>query len=482
MTTLVYLTVILLYISVTLVIGWKIQKKGFKHIREWMLEKDKIHWFAISMTTLATLYSAFTFVGMPGFFYTHGIGTFIMVTLTVCFPGCFLFYIVSLRILKLNSKRNILTPFELLKKQITTHSPKWFISLSLFIFVIFNIPYIVTQIAGVGKILSQLTNNQIPYHLAAFLMIFSIFIYASWGGMKGIIWTDLFQGIYGLSLLIILSLFLLYFQFDGFFDFIHQLKTQRPELLTLPGPKGKMNFELLSVFVVTLSCFVASYIQIFNRTLLFHTKKDIKMSTLSLFVCSILIGIFVSIIGFGAAILYPNLASGDLAIIEIINHSPLTLWFGHLFGALFFIAILAGSMSTADSVLFALGTSFTNDILKPILKLNLSTRTEKNTIKFFILVFIVICYLFSLNPPQLIIDLSLTSIIGLGVIAPIILTLLWKKLSQTTLLYALLISYSLFIAMQWLGLPNFFNLHPGLYGFLASCLVLFFRIKILKKP
>ncbi len=474
-TFLIYSFTITAYIAITILIGIKIKNSGFNNLREWALEKSTVGWFGLAMTAFATLYSAFTYVGMPGYYHKHGIGTLLIITLPCCTLTCLLFYIVGLRMVKINHEHKAVTPFEIfIIKVKNTGIPKWFLGACILALIFFNFPYIIIQIAGVSKVLSSLSNDTISYPIAAFFMLVSIYIYADFGGMKGIIITDIFQGIYGIVMISILSFFFLQTEWDGSLTKLFlSLKRNHPEHMTLPGTKGLFTPGFIITQFFVIGSLSIAMIQMFSRTLLFKTKSHVAKTSALLFVSSILIGFFAIIIGLGALEAYPTLVDSDLAIVEVIKHSPLTLLFGDIIGALFLIGILAGAMSTADSVLFSLGTVFVVNGVQSFKKQKISEKQQKKIIKIFILVFLTISYLIALQPPTLILDLSLVGLSGVSILAPSFLFLLWKKVPQNILVIGLTLGYSSFVIVQWI-IPssNLFGLGSGAYGMGLNTLVL----------
>ena len=464
--------IIFLYIFIMLSLGFFIYKRGFKNIREWALEKNEYGWFVLTMTTFATVYSAFTFVGMPSYFAAHGIGTFIMVTIPAGTTGAILFYFVANRVMQLNQDKKVLTPLELLSQRISDGKTKAFLIIVTVALIIFNFPYIIIQIVGIGGVLKGLSGGTINYELAAFFMLICIFLYATFGGLKGIIWTDVFQGIFGLIIMGLLCYFFVDKEWGSLGAMFAQVKEKSPEHLGLPGPSGKMNWGFLISNIITIGFFSISYIQVFSRLLLFHSKKAILKSTIGLFMVSWIIGIIVLIIGIGAAIAFPNI-KGDQVIVSVIQSSPLVTYFGELIAALFFVGVLAGAMSTADSVLFTLATVFSKDIVVNTMGREIDERKQKQIIKIFIFVFLTLCYVLAIsNPPKFIINLAIEGIAGIAILAPTFLFLLWKPLKGKIAFISVLIGYSVYVILQ-LSFGKALYLNASIPAILISTIFLF---------
>ena len=480
---LIYIVVLSVYIVILLGIGWGIHKRGFKNMREWALEKDVYSPFILSLTFFATTMSAFAFVGIPGFFYTHGIGTMLMIFLPEVCVAPFILYFVGKKIMALNKKKIVLTPLELIKHQLQKATKKdpnitRFISILFLFFIVCNIPYIVIQIAGVGKILTALTNNAVSYPIAAFVVILVIFIYAEWGGLKGIIWTDVFQGVMGLICLGGLAYAFVYVQWGGLIPFLKVTKTTIPSHLSLPGPTNKMTMGYLITNFVVLSGISISYIQLFSRKLLFHSTSQIKKTAFGFGAASLTIGLITAILGLGGAMIFANVP-GDLIIVKIINSFSLGTLGGTYLGAIFFIVILTGAMSTADSVLFSLGTIFGRDICKNIINPKLTEKKERTLIKSFILLFLIVSYTLSMNPPQFIIDLALLGLSAAAIVVPSMIYIIYSKRPNATISLTSLISgICIFTITSFMYNPT--SLGAGFWGYLTAFIFIIVPIGLLK--
>ena len=454
-------------------IGFWIHRKGFKNIREWALEKTPFGNFVLIMTLFATTYSSFTFVGMPGYFYTHGIGT----AWIVCFPAIvflpIIMYVVGRKVIELNASRSVVTPFELLKDRILGKHARMALGILFLAMFLFNLPYTVIQIAGIGKVLNALSEGAISYPIAAFVVLVVIFIYASLGGLKGVIITDVVQGVFGIIMMLLLAAFFVGDKWGGLGEMFAQIQQKSPEHLKLPGPEGLMTHWFVIAKTLSIALISLTYIQLFSRLLLIRNNKDLKKIAMGFSAASLLIGVITLVIGLGAVVAYPAIA-GDLTIVEVIKDSPLTRVLGSALGALFFVAVLAGAMSTADSVLFALGSVFCRDFLGTVCgKADLSEKQQKFYMKGFMVFFLILCYVIALNPPKLIIDFALSSIAGLAVMFPALASLLWKKLEGLSLIISIILGYLVFMICEILEITAML---PAIATSSLSLLICYFVI------
>lgn len=445
-----YGIVVGVYLLAMVGIGLSVRRRGFDNLREWALEKGHIGAFAITLTIFATLYSAFTYIGMPGYYYAHGIGTFWMITLPLS-AGAILIYFAGRKMLELNVDRTAVTPLELFSRNMPKPQRGIFVVLvCLFVFV-FNVPYVVTQIAGIGKVLEGLTDGEVSYTAASIISLVAIFLYVELGGMKGIILTDIVQGLFGFLLMTVLMFSFVMSQ-GGFGELFSRVQEQSPEHLSLPGPLGALTEPRVIAVALGMMVFSVSFIHVLTRMMLFRTRAQVTRTAIGFGVGSLAIGGIALVIGIGAAVAFPGLADKDLAIVAVIKDSPLIAYFGNLLGAMFFVALLTGAMSTADSVLFAMGTAFSNDVCKGIIKPDLSEKAQTRIVNVFIFVFLVVCYWISRKPPKLIVDLSIVMAAAVATFVPAFLAILfWRAVPATLVVLSVLVGEVSFLLFKWGG-------------------------------
>ncbi|MFP4573840.1 MAG: sodium:solute symporter [Desulfobacterales bacterium] len=183
-----------------------------------------------------------------------------------------------------------------------------------------------------------------------------VITYATVGGMRAVIWTDVFQFIV-LAVGIPLTLYFGIQHAGG----LSSVKEAIPAgHLTLPGqPKALVG--LLSLFLTFLlgETLVPPYLQ---RLLIGRNQKEVSRGTLYSGLFSIPFFAVTGLIGIVALALNPEL-NPNLAMPFVMQQALPPLIQGIVTGAM--IAII---MSSADSFLNAAAISFSNDIVKPLRK------------------------------------------------------------------------------------------------------------------
>src|SRR5699024_1497612 len=177
-------------------------------------------------------------------------------------------------------------------------------------------------------------------------------------------------------------------------------------------------------------------------------------------------GVFIIVLGVIAATsLGINTSQPNLIYYEII--------FGHLpfwFGAIMLITLMATILSIADTFIISGSTMIVNDLIKPLMK----HQTDSKLLAYsrsMVFVMGLLSMILALAIPRLV-ELWMTgsAILVSGILAPILLGLLWKKPNNIAGVASMWSGLIVAISWQLLGHP--FGLHPVFLGLPISIIVL----------
>ena len=401
---------------------------------EVLLAKSGIPTILLFISFSATLFSTFTLMGVPNFFRTHGVGTWIFIAVSDVTMG-FVVYWFGVKYKTIVDKENIRTVSSLLKNRYNNGFAWKVYLIGIFIFLT---PYVAIQIQGVSQLLTSLSPVDVPSWLWAFLMLALILVYSWIGGLRAIMYSDVAQGIILLFVIWIVAI-IVGNNIGGLSHLFDLVREKSPELLSTPGPKGLMNFQFLLVSFFAILLMPITQPQLTTRIAASKSVKEIPIIALGISFFALIILLPTIIIGFVGAITYPTLSSGDFLAQILVMDRP------DIIGALAIIGLMAAAMSTADSQLFALGSESQVATAKDETKLNVSST------KAIILVFALISFILSLLSNTELVLLARVSFVGTAFIAPMILLAIFSKekelnifvpiLTFITLLIFLLISF-----------------------------------------
>jgi len=447
------MNLVLLFLIIYLVVCLGIALIGYlkrrNTLEDFYLSRRQTGGFIAFMTFSATLFSSFTLVGMPGYFYTHGIGAWAFIIFADLLMAV-LVYFLGTKLWEASRKWKLVTPTEYVTKRYNKTAGV----IALIISFVFLLPYISTQIIGMGIILDGVLGLT-PYVISGSLVLI-IILYSELGGMRSISWTDALQG----GILIIVGLILMFgliSHFGGVSSMFSQVDAIEPKLMDTPGPAGLFTFPMLFSFFTMILLMPVTQPQLSSRFFIPKSRKVLRTMLISVPIFALLAIIPTMFVGFGAKILNPGLATGDLALSTVLGIFPEAI------AALAIVGVIAASMSTADSQVLALSSLVTRDLYKG--------RRPMYMARLSIVAIILLALLISFKPPTLIVTLSILSFAGTMQIAPAMLGgLFWKKGTTLAAICSMLSGVAVLILYQWFFIPPL-GFHAGFWGLIVGTIV-----------
>ena len=417
---------------------------------------------AISLSMFATLFSAFTVIGIPGFFYTHGIGAWAFVAFADLALG-FTFYFYGRRVVQLVRQYDLTSPVELLY---TAYRSRFLSVLTVIVMGVFVMPFFSIQIAGMGKFLAGVSDNAIPYWVGALVMLFAMVLYSTIGGLRADVWTDIIQGIVMLIVMLIVSFGLLekvwHFNIGEMFDTI--VAQGKADLLSIPGPKRYFTLPTLISFFVLFLIVPVTFPHILSRFYATKSERAIFRTIIVFPILTLLMFIPGAIIGLAGAALF-NLESGDMVMTEVLRR-----YFSPILAAALAIGVTGAAMSTSDSVLLALGSMFSRDVYKLIIHPDATEKKQMRVARLFMFALMAGGFIIALRPPRLIVQLAILSLEGIAVLAPAYIGAVSSKcpswVAATSSIFSGLIVFvacETLVPQSWLA-----GFRPGLVGVVVA--------------
>lgn len=423
---LLYLTFFLVYSIFILIFG----KHGFnktEDLKEYFLAGRNLSLFPSVASFYSTWFSSASILALPGLVYENGISTFWTTAIAWMLGGVLLFLIIS----KLYSY-DVLTIPEFLA--IRYQAPILQIGVGV-ILVVSYVLYIMLQITGFGIVVSSLL--EIPYSLSIFL-VYLFILYTTFGGLYSVARTDIFHFI-----LIFLSTIVgasLMIEKAHRIPFIEQLQLLE-ENGQLPADFFYFFPNTWSFVWVLLSAFFALGLGVAANPqygIRLISAKSARVAQKMLVISFIFIFITycaIFILGIGLRALAPDLTfqRHDEIYPYIIHHEMASPLKGFIF-----ISIIAASISTANSQLLILASSFVHDIYGQIKKQPLSNAKSLNMVRATIFLFGSISLLCSLFQPQAIVLMSghIWGLISSMLFFPVFGGLLLKNVTKKSAVYS----------------------------------------------
>ena len=462
--TIAFLSLSFLYLAVLFIIGWHARTNG--NMKEWIVGDKPFGWFALGFSLYSSIFSAFTFVGLPGMIHRYGVAPFFMMMLPVSTIGAYMIYLFGRRIAAEGWGKVFLTPLDLFKGRIAFSSvrqERMILRLIFFLFCVFIIPVFIVQIAGIAKLVTGFFDSQGVYYFVTSVFTIMIWFYVKKAGLRGLVEVGVFQG--AVAFIIVLGLFGMVLHWNqGAPGNIQTLINSGH--LSLFGPDAKLAPGFLFGNVLAFGLSTIATPHIFHIVLRLESEKASRKVGILFGLSAFSLGVMITVVGLASVVAAPALASPDMAVVEVIKlvFSNETMY--ALAGPVFCICVVAGAMSVMDSMLFTLSTSFGIGLFEN--GQNDEARVRKR-ITVFTAVMISVCFLASLRPPEMIFKFGLIGIHLSVITAPLLLGVIFskEKIPGKTALASILCGLLFFALGQGL-LIHVTGLGGAVWGFVAA--------------
>ena len=403
----------IVYLAILIFIARKTRIKE-KTTSNYILAGGNIGFVIGLFTTAATLFSAFTVIGMPDFFRTHGIGAWIFLAVS----DAMMVYVL-IRVGEMVRKKARKTDFKGMSGLMASSYNTKLAGIVVFVgAVIFLIPYISVQISGISIFLNAAFPDAIPVWLWSIIIVSIMIIYSEIGGLRAIMYNDTMQGVL-LFVMIWVIAWNCIDEFGSISSMFAKVESVKKELLSVPGPKGLFTTQFLIISAIAIISLPFTQPQISTRVIIMKSSSALRKMAVGLGVVAILVILPTVFMGMYGAILYP-----DASTQEFIGH---VLLYDQTSGiaALALLGLIAAAISTSDSQIFALGGELRS----------LLTISDKKAIfitRIFIVFLGLLALIFSIISSDHLVLLARTSFAGTAMMGPMILVgiLSSRKLSM----------------------------------------------------
>ena len=378
---------IVAYLLFTIGVGVVSNRKLTVDVEDFFLYGRKAGFVVLYLTVVATYHSAFAFLGSGGFFYTHGIGFWDAGTWTILAGAST--WILGTRVWALGKRFGYITPADMLADFYESEAVRVVTAL---VSVIFTILYIQVQAQGLGYIINVATGDRISFEAGTMILLVVAAAYVMAGGIRAVYWTDVLQGVWMYIALWVGGLVLAHELFGGPVELWRQVAAQRPDLLTLPGPRGFFRPGMWFGMSIVLSFGIVFQPHILIRYYSAVSGRTLKWLGATTPIYLMTIYVPAALVGLGGAIALPGLDVPDRIFPELLfRFSPAWLTGIVLAGA------TAAAMSTLDSILHANMTVLTRDVYQRYLARDRSQQHYIGVGRLIVGALLVVGYLLSIR-------------------------------------------------------------------------------------
>jgi len=415
--------------------------------------------------TGATIFSAFAFLGAPGWAYSRGAAAFYILGYGAL--GFVPFYFLGPRAARLGRKYGFVTQAEMIAERFRMRS---IAALMALISVVAFVPYLALQIKGAGYVLHAVSGGAIREWLGSAAVYGVVLVYVLRSGVLGVGWTNTFQGVFMMVLAWGLGLYLPYRLHGGVGQMFRDIAAERPELLQPPGLTssgdpwswGEYSTAVL-VSIIGFSVWPHLFMKAFtardDRTI---RRTVVLYPTFQIF----LVPLF--LIGFSGVMF----ASAPERADQILPHLLMNMEIPAVLVGLFCAGALAASMSSGDAMAHAAASIAVRDGMVQGARIKLDAATERTWIRIAVVAVVVTAYALAVSYKGELVSLLLWAYGPVGQFAPAVAaTLYWKRATGAGVLGGLLAGCLVTTLLVIFPSARPFPLHAGIYGFVANVLL-----------
>ena len=415
--------------------------------------------------------SAWVLMGLPASIYAAGLGqVWISAGLAIGYTISWLVQAPRLRKFSIVANDSITIPQYLTNRFLSKSR-----ALQILCAIVFLVAYTVycaSSVKACGTLFHTVLgiDATVAMYIAAAIIIGYTFL----GGFSAVCWTDFFQGLLILGAMFIAPIFA---------AFVLDAPTMSANLATLEpnfwNPIASWK-EIVSGLAWGLGYFGMPHIII--RYMSLRSQKELKKSAKIGISWTVLIVIFAALIGIIGRLFLgysETIHSDGLVFIEMVRKI-----FPPILSGVLLSAILAASMSTADSQLLAASSAFASDVYKPVLRKNKAGDKELLWVgRFVVLGVAIVALMIAANPGS-------ASIMGLvenawGIFGAafgptIMLSLFWKRFNFAGAIAGIL--SGAVVDIGWLIFLKDLGIYEILPGFVAGLVAAVVVTLMTKKP
>ncbi len=403
--------------------------------------------------------SAWVLMGLPTAIYAMGIGqVWIPVGLAIGYTVSWIFEAPRLRRFSIVANDSITIP-QYLTNRFLSKSRLLQIICAIVFLVAYTI-YAASSVKACGTLFNTVIgiDSQLAMYIAAVIIVSYTFL----GGFSAVCWTDFFQGLLILGALLVSPIFA-----AGMLS-----STGASSIPAEYWDVGKWQ-DIVSGLAWGLGYFGMPHIII--RFMSLKSQKALKKSAVIGISWTVLIVIFAALVGVVGRMFLgidANIEENSLVFIEMVRR----IFPGVIAGVLL-SAVLAASMSTADSQLLSAASAFASDVYKPIFRKNKTSDKEMLWAgRIVVLVISVVALIIASNPNAGSI-MSLVSnawgVFGAAFGPTIMMSLFWKRFTFKGAVAGILVGAVVDIGwLIFLAPTGIYELLPGfIAGGLAAIIV-----------
>jgi SSS family solute:Na+ symporter len=433
------LVVIFIYLFFVLFLGTFAGRKRESSVVEYIAASRNLGFIIMYFLMGGAIFSAFAYLGGPGWAYSKGAAAFYI--MGYCALGLVPWWLWGPRALRAGKRYHYVTQAQLFSDRFQSKALSVIIAV---VSVLAFIQYITLQMKGSAYVFEIASGGRIPFWAGALIAYVVVVVYVFFGGVRGVAWTNVFQGAFMVIMAWILGLYFAFALYGGPSDMFRQIAEANPSHL-LVGPGTKMSYPaFFSALLVSVLGF-SMWPHLFMKAYTFIGFAGIKQ-------------VSPDVLGAPDRIL-PWMFTN-------MNFHPILV-------GLVLAAALAAAMSTQDTITHAAGSIFAQDLVEPLKKKPHDEKEATLWIRVSVVGFGAASYLVAIFGGQTLVSLLLGAYGSIVQLLPLAAaTFFWPRATKAGAICGILagVCYNYLIVLK--VIPKFWDIHAGIQGLVLNIIVL----------
>ncbi|WHH61761.1 sodium/proline symporter PutP [Petroclostridium sp. X23] len=468
----------ILYLGLMLFVGWFFYKRT-QNLSDYILGGRQLNKWVTSLSAQASDMSGWLLLGLPGLAYLTGMGEAFWVACGLALGTYLNWKFVAKRLRQYTQiSGNSLTLPDYFENRFRDHSKILRIVSAVFILIFFLI-YTAAQFAAGAKLFNTVFG--VPYLMGLAIGALVIISYTFMGGFMAVCWTDFFQGMLMFFAILIVPIAAV-FALGGTGVTLDKIAAVDPAFLNIMASTGG---KMLTVMTIVSSlAWGLGYFgmpHILVRFMAIRSSDEIKPARTIAMVwvlISLAAALFVGVVGRVYLTQTLEGAASETVFMVMVNQLFPTLIAGILLAA-----ILAATMSTADSQLLVTSSAISQDFYKALFRKNAGDKELVLVGRLTVVGVSVLAFILAINPDSSVFKLVSYAWAGFGAAfgPTILLSLFWKRMTKSGALAGIVTGGITVLIWQQLK-GGIFDLYEIVPGFILSVIAIVIVSLLDKQP
>lgn len=425
-----------------------------------------VMWFLMG----GTVFSAFAFLGGPGWAFDRGAAAFYIVGYVAL--GMIPWYLIGPRLARLGKSRGYFTMGDFVRDHYRSNALVIVMGL---VAVTAFIQYLTLQLTGVAYIFNVMTQGMVPMWAGALIAYGIVILYVVTGGVRAAAWSDVVQGALMLIVAWVIGLWVVNYLHGSPGEMFRAIESERPGFLSIGQDGSTMGMVEFTTLLLVSGIGFLMWPHLFTKSFS-TTERRIKQVVISYPLFAVFL-IPVLFIGFAAVTQVPSDEVGNpdqILPYLVSNVLPMGAFAFGIIGA----GALAAAMSSADAITHGAAVTFTRDVVRPA-RPRISDLAQVWTMRAAVVGVGAVAYYLAIVGVESLVGLLAGAYGAIVQFAPAVYgALFWRRASAVGALAGLIAGVAVNFYYQLWAETNPFEIHEGILGLIVN-LVIFVVVSLL---